>query len=95
MNKGNNFRERKREFKFKSQQPRRGILERERERERERESQPSEELGKKKIVSCRNFCHKSSSNIYQAMNGGKKCGDYTSDSQLNFFVIFCMTSKLR
>ena len=35
MNKGNNFRERKREFKFKSQQPRRGILERERERERE------------------------------------------------------------
>ena len=43
VNKGNNFRERKREFKFKSQQPRRGIL------ERESESQPSEELGKKKI----------------------------------------------
>ena len=50
VNKGNNFRERKREFKFKSQQPRRGILERERERERERESQPSEELGKKKML---------------------------------------------
>ena len=85
VNKGNNFRERKRKFKFKSQQPRRGIYFR--ERERERESQPSEE-SEKKIASFRNFCHTSSGNIYQAVNGGKKCGDHTSDSQLNFFVIF-------